>query len=180
MSTRGKFSGSWKAVASLVQESVIHRLCASHKATGLFHCCRDSTQIIPTLEQGLHVASQWLFRDKSSGFLFLYHEASKHRFGFPRGSAGKESTCDAGYLGSTPGLGRSPGERDRLPTPVFLGFPGSSAGKESACNARDLGLIPGLGRSPGEGKGYPLQYSDLENSMGSQRVGDNWATFTTV
>ena len=29
----------------------------------------------------------------------------------------------------------------------------------------DLGLIPGLGRSPGEGKGYPLQYSGLENSM---------------
>ena len=27
-----------------------------------------------------------------------------------------------------------------------------------------LGLIPGLGRSPGEGKGYPLQYSGLENS----------------
>ena len=27
----------------------------------------------------------------------------------------------------------------------------------------DLGLIPGLGISPGEGKGYPLQYSDLEN-----------------
>ena len=45
------------------------------------------------------------------------------------------------------------------------GFPGGSAGKESACNAGDLGLIPGLGRSPGEGKGYPLQYSGLENSM---------------
>ena len=29
----------------------------------------------------------------------------------------------------------------------------------------DLGLIPGLGRSPGEGKGYPFQYSGLENSM---------------
>ena len=29
----------------------------------------------------------------------------------------------------------------------------------------ELGLIPGLGRSPGEGKGYPLQYSGLENSM---------------
>ena len=29
----------------------------------------------------------------------------------------------------------------------------------------DLGSIPGLGGSPGEGKGYPLQYSDLENSM---------------
>ena len=51
-----------------------------------------------------------------------------------------------------------------------------SAGKESARNAGDLGSIPGLGISPGEGKGYPLQYSGLENSMdcismGSQRVG---------
>ena len=27
-----------------------------------------------------------------------------------------------------------------------------------------LGLIPELGRSLGEGKGYPLQYSGLENS----------------
>ena len=44
-------------------------------------------------------------------------------------------------------------------------LPCGSAGKESACNAGDLGSIPGLGRSPGEGKGYPLQYSDLENSM---------------
>ena len=40
-----------------------------------------------------------------------------------------------------------------------------SAGKESTCSAGDLGLTPGLGRSPGEGKGYPLQYSGLENSM---------------
>ena len=41
---------------------------------------------------------------------------------------------------------------------------GASTGKESACNAGDLGSIPGLGRSPGEKKGYPLQYSGLENS----------------
>ena len=54
-------------------------------------------------------------------------------------------------------------KRDRLPSPVFLGFPCYSAGKESACNMGDLGSIPGLGRSPGEGKGYPLQYSGLEN-----------------
>ena len=40
-----------------------------------------------------------------------------------------------------------------------------SAGKESACDVGDLGSIPGLARSPGEGKGYPLQYSGLENSM---------------
>ena len=30
--------------------------------------------------------------------------------GFPCGSAGKESACSAGELGSIPGLGRSPGE----------------------------------------------------------------------
>ena len=48
----------------------------------------------------------------------------------------------------------------------YRGFLGGSAGKESACNVGDLGSIPRLGRSPGEGKGYPLQYSGLENSMG--------------
>ena len=46
-----------------------------------------------------------------------------------------------------------------------VGFPCGSAGKESTCNVGDLGSIPGLGRSSGEGKGYPLQHSDLENSM---------------
>ena len=55
--------------------------------------------------------------------------------------------------------------RASLPTPVFLGFPYGLAGEESACNAGDLGSIPGLRRSPGEGKGYPLQYSGLKNSM---------------
>ena len=46
-----------------------------------------------------------------------------------------------------------------------LGFLCGSAGKESACYMGNLGSIPGLGRSPGEGKGYPFQYSGLENSM---------------
>ena len=46
-----------------------------------------------------------------------------------------------------------------------MDFPCGSAGKESACNGVDLGSTPGLGRFPGEGKGYPLQYSGLENSM---------------
>jgi len=54
---------------------------------------------------------------------------------------------------------------DRLPTPVFLSFPCGSAGKESTCNVGDLGSISGLGRSSGEGKGYAVQYSDLENAM---------------
>ena len=48
---------------------------------------------------------------------------------------------------------------------MFLGFSGGSDGKESACNVGDPSSIPGLGKSPGEGKGYPLQYSGLENSI---------------
>ena len=39
--------------------------------------------------------------------------------GFPCDSAGRESTCSVGELGSIPGLGRSPGEEKDLPTPVF-------------------------------------------------------------
>ena len=38
---------------------------------------------------------------------------------FPGGSAGKESSCNVGDLGLIPRLGRSPGEGNRLPTPVF-------------------------------------------------------------
>ena len=60
---------------------------------------------------------------------------------------------------------RSPALQVDVLTSEPPGKPHSSAGKESACSAGDLGSIPGLGRSPGEGKGYPLQYSGLENSM---------------
>ena len=51
------------------------------------------------------------------------------------------------------------------PNEFTVAFPCGSAGKESSCNAGDLDSIPGLGRSSGEGKGYPLQYSGLENFM---------------
>ena len=114
--------------------------------------------------------------------------------GFHGGSDGKESACNSGDLGSIPGLGRSPGEGKGYPLQYsglensmdsrvhgvaksrtqlcnfhfnnnIFGFPDSSAGKESAYNTGDLVSIPGLGRSPAERKGYPLQYSSLENSM---------------
>ena len=47
-----------------------------------------------------------------------------------------------------------------------MGFPGGALVKNPPANAedsRDLGSIPGLGRYLKEGKGYPLQYSGLEN-----------------
>ena len=48
---------------------------------------------------------------------------------------------------------------------IYIWLPGGSDSKEFACNAGDPDSIPGLGKSPGKGKGYPLQYSGLENSM---------------
>ena len=48
------------------------------------------------------------------------------QLGFPGGSAGKESACNAGDLGSIPGLGGSPGEGNSYPTPVF--WPGEFHG----------------------------------------------------
>ena len=44
--------------------------------------------------------------------------------GFPGGSVGKESACNAGDLGLIPGLGRFPGSRAWQPTLLFL--PGES------------------------------------------------------
>ena len=65
---------------------------------------------------------------------------------------------------------------------ITLGFPCGSTGKESACNVGDLGSIPGLGRSPRDGKGYPFQYSGLENSMHCivHGVGHDRVTFTSI
>ena len=65
-------------------------------------------------------------------------------FSFPDSLVGKESICNARDPSLIPVSGRSTGEGNRLPTPVFLGFPCGSAGKESACKAGDLGSLPGL------------------------------------
>ena len=46
--------------------------------------------------------------------------------GFPAGSAGKESACNVGDLGSIPWVGKIPWRRERLPTPVF--WPGEFHG----------------------------------------------------
>ena len=52
-----------------------------------------------------------------------------HFSSFPGDSDHKESACNAGDLGLIPGSGRSPGEREWLPTPVFL--PGEFHGQRS-------------------------------------------------
>ena len=54
---------------------------------------------------------------------------------FPGGSAGKESACNAGDLGSIPGLGRSPGEEK--------GYPLQYSGLESSLDC----IVHGVAKS---------------------------------
>ena len=53
----------------------------------------------------------------------------------PGSSAGKESACNVGDQGSIPGLGRSPGEGERAPTPVF--WPGEFHGLYSLWGCKE-------------------------------------------
>ena len=85
------------------------------------------------------------------------------KMGFPDGSAGKESTCNAGDPGLIPGSGRSLGEGIHYPL-HYSWAPLVAQTVKNLPAMWDLSLIPGLGRSPGGGHGNPLQYSCLEKS----------------
>ena len=62
--------------------------------------------------------------------------------GFPDSSVGKESACNVGDLGSIPGLGRSPGEGERLPTPVS--WPGEFHGLYSPWGRKESDMTEQL------------------------------------
>ena len=81
------------------------------KSTGL-DCHFLPQRIFPTQgsNSGLPCLLHWggFFTTEPPGTLFLYTVSVV--WGFPCGSVGKESICNAGDLGSISGLGRSPGE----------------------------------------------------------------------
>ena len=52
----------------------------------------------------------WHMTRKSIPTSGAFFARNQHPYGLACGSAGKESACNAGDLGSIPGLGRSPGE----------------------------------------------------------------------
>ena len=82
--------------------------------------------------------------------------------GFPDSSVGKESTCNAGDPHSIPGLGSSLGEGiGSLPQ-----YSSASLVSQLVKNPPAVWetWVRSLDSSPGEGKGYPFQYSGLENS----------------
>ena len=96
--------------------------------------------------------------------------------GFPGGSAGKESACNAGDPSSIPGLGRSAGER--------IGY--SLQDSWASLLAQLVKNLPAMWEtwvgsldwedSPGEGKGYLLQYSGLGIPSTIQSIGSQSQT----
>ena len=84
---------------------------------------------------------------------------------FPDGSVGKESACNAGIPGSIPGSGRSTGEGMGYP----LQYSWASLVVQLIKNppAMQETWVQSLcwEDAPENGKGYPLEYSGLENPM---------------
>ena len=103
----------------------------------------------------------------------------------PNSSVGKESACNAGNPSSIPGSGRSTGEE--------IGYPlqnswASLVAQTTKNQCGNVGSILGLGKYPEKGTAthssilaWRIPWTEepgLLQSMGLQRVGHNWATFT--
>ena len=59
-------------------------------------------------QEEIHVSAQ-VIRQEGAHFSFFLFDLFRPSMGFPGGSDGKESSCNAGDLSSIPGSGRSPG-----------------------------------------------------------------------
>ena len=94
-----------------------------------------------------------------------------------------KTAYNAGDPSSILGAERSPEEGTGYPT-VFLGFPGGSDSKEFTCNVEDLGSKDSLEKGSATHSSilawripWTEELGRLQ-SMGSQRVRHDWATFT--
>ena len=85
--------------------------------------------------------------------------------GFPGGSAGKESACNAGDPSRIPGSRRCAGEGIGYPLQFSWAFLLAQLVKSPPAMRETWVRSLGQGRSPGEGNGSPLQYSRLETPM---------------
>ena len=85
--------------------------------------------------------------------------------GFPHSSVGKESACNAGDPSSIPGSGRSAGERIGYPLQYSWSSLVAQLGKNLPAMQETWVQSLSWEDLLEKGKGYPLQYSGLENSM---------------
>ena len=113
------FLAAQRTLKSLLQ-------CHSSKASILQHSAFFMVQLSrPHMTTGKTIAlTRWTFVGKVMSLFFIILSRFVIAFlpvftqiflGFPGGSAGKESACNVGDLGSIPGLGRSPGEGKGYP-----------------------------------------------------------------
>ena len=79
-----------------------------------FHEARDNSLLTQKSKEGK------LNRLRANWLIFTFSLPTRSHLGFPGGSDGKASVCNAGDPGSILGSGRSPGEGNGLTTPVFL------------------------------------------------------------
>ena len=141
-----------------------------HSATGAWHT-RKLPNVCWTSEANSEWGLQWMLMAK--------HLQS----GLPWCSAGKESTCNAGDPGSIPGSGRSSGESKGYP----LQYSWASLVAQLVKNPPAMQETPAqsLGQEDPLEKGMATHSSILAwripwavQTMGSQKVGHDWATFT--
>ena len=100
-------------------------------------------------------------QNKSEGQDTTYQSSS----GFPDSSVSKEPACNAGDPSLIPGSRRSAGEEIGYPLQYSWVSPVAQLVKNPPEMQETWGWSLGWEDSLWEGKGYPLQYSCLENSM---------------
>ena len=109
-----------------------HKLKLIHPPLHLAHQTVSSSKTISaaSLSASLHLFNQvadvscfFVFEGSSSLQFPKFLSYPQPHQGFPCGSAGKESACNARDLGLIPGLGRSPGEGNGYPLQLFWRIP---------------------------------------------------------
>ena len=102
---------SWPPVCNAPYYTIFFLFSIRHrKIISLSFFC-STTQHQSHTVTGSHLVNQPVARGTVNQCLVLV----SCRPSFPSGSAGKESACNVGDLGSIPGLGRSPGEGNSYP-----------------------------------------------------------------
>ena len=146
----GSFSSSWRLQTQFLSSSCLSpplaavcHLSEEESQLSLSHwpSCKESVSQIKLCHVSLHLTLAG--QSEEARFLIQRPQGIISEKGFVKGQWGDQLSH----------------------TTNTIGIPWRLNGKEPTCNVGDLGSIPELGRSPGEGKGYPLQYSGLENSM---------------
>ena len=128
----------------------------------------------------VHVHVHWI---NYGGHIKEFEEYT-HNLGFPDSSVSKESTCNAGDPGSIPGSGRS--TREEIGYPLQYSWASLVAQLVKNLPATwETWVQPLVWKDPLE-KGKATHSSILAwripwtiQSLGLQRVGHNWATFTS-